>query len=263
VYFLYNLDLEQGGQPQVLLAPESPTQSRYYAPWYSADGTKLAFDDFYLGRMFVLDFNLAGAPRFIGKCASPSFSPDGSQVICYESEADYFPVYDSDNGSLITRMYHNMNDAVLPSWSPDGTEIAFAVLDGGRGEASIWKVNVGGGNPIPLATEAYEDYAPSWSPDGEWIAYQSTLTSERSEVWIMRRDGTGQKQITFSGGGGIWSRGPCFSPDGQWLAFVSSQNGTDGPDFGDVFVVSLLTGEVQQITETGGYVLDWRVTWTK
>lgn len=156
-----------------------------------------------------------------------------------------------------------MNKAVLPSWSPDGTEIAFAVLDGARGEASVWKVNVEGGNPIPLATEAYEDYAPSWSPDGEWIAYQSTLTSERSEVWIMRRDGTGQKQITFSGGGGIWSRGPCFSPDGQWLAFVSSQNGTDGPDFGDVFVVSLLTGEVQQITETGGYVLDWRVTWTK
>lgn len=262
-YFLYTLDLEQSGQPQVLLAPESPTQSRYYAPWYSADGTKLAFDDFYLGRMFVLDVNLAGAPRFIGKCASPSFSPDGSQVICYESGVKYFPVYDSSNGSLITMIYHNKSGAVLPAWSPDGTEIAFAVLDGGRGEASLWKVNVEGGNPIPLATEAYEDYAPSWSPDSEWIAYQSTLTSERSEVWIMRRDGTAPRQITFSGGGSIWSRGPCFSPDGQWLAFVSSQNGTDGPDFGEVFVVSLRTGEVRQITETGGYVLDWRVTWAK
>lgn len=262
VYFLHVLDLVQGGEPQLLLAPDSPTQSRYYAPWLSMDGAKLAFDDFYLGRMFVWDIDTSDTPNFVGRCASPSFSPDGTQVVCYESNASYFPVYDSNNGVLVDRIYHDMNGAVLPAWSPDGREIAYSVLEG-DGKASIWRVNVEGGNPIPLATEADEDYAPSWSPDSEWIAFQSTLTSERSEIWIMRRDGTERKQVTFSGGGKIWSRGPSFSPDGKWLVFVSSQNETDGPDFGDVFVVSLLTGEVSQITNTGGYVLDWRVTWSK
>ncbi len=263
VYILYTLDLTQDGEPQLLLSPEEPSQSHFQAPSLSADGSKLAFEDYTLRYMFLWGLNLSGSPWKVGECASPSFSPDGSQVICYiRGGADYFPVYDTANGSLVNQIYHNKTGAVLPAWSPDGTEIAFSVLEEGRGQASVWKINVGGGEPLPLATEAYEDYAPSWSPDGDWIAYQSTLTSDVSEVWVMRRDGTERAQITFNGGS-IWSRGPCFSPDGQWLAFVSSQNGTTGSDFGEVFVSSLLIGEVHQVTNTGGSVLDWRVTWAR
>jgi Tol biopolymer transport system component len=79
----------------------------------------------------------------------------------------------------------------------------------------------------------------------------------------MRNDGSEPRQLTFSGGGERWSRAPCFSPDGQWLAFVSNRNGSDGSDFGDIFVVSLLTGESLQVTHTDGRILDFRVTWGK
>jgi Tol biopolymer transport system component len=262
VYFLYTRDLSPAGQSQILLAPEKPTQSRYNAPWFASDGQLLTFADLYNGQIYVIDIGRASSLRPLGSCSSPSFSPDGTRVVCASGETDYFPVYDIATGREVSTIYHGKSRAVLPAWSPDGTEIAFSILDEDR-NASIWKVSVDGGDPIPLATNGTENYAPSWSPDGEWIAFQSTLTSDQSEIWIMRRDGSGLKQITFSGGGEIWSRGPCFSPDGNWLAFVSSQNGTDGPDFGEVFVISLLTGELRQVTDTGGYVYDWRVTWTK
>ena len=77
----------------------------------------------------------------------------------------------------------------------------------------------------------------------------------------MRSDGSEREQLTFSGGGSNWSRGPCFSPDGQWLAFVSNRDGGEGSDFGEVFVLSLLTDELIKLTNTGGRILDFRVTW--
>jgi WD40 repeat protein len=262
VYSLYLQDLSTQGPSQVLLSPDKPTESRYYAPWFSPDGLLLAFEERFFEKVLVMELERANLPIPVGYCSSPSFSPDGTRVICFSREEPEFPVYDVETGTQVNTIYHGKEGAVLPAWSPDGMEIAFSILDENR-NTSIWKVNVEGGDPIPLVTNGRENYAPSWSPDGEWIAFQSTLTSEYSEVWIMRRDGTGLKQITFSGGGEIWSRGPCFSPDGNWLAFVSSQKGTDGDDFGEVFVVSLVTGDVRQITDTGGYVYDWRVTWAK
>ena len=262
VYFLYIQDLSQPGSSQLLLSPDQPAQSRYYAPWFSPDGQLLAFEERFFERLLVMEPERADVPSPVGFCSSPSFSPDGTRVICFNRGEPEFPVYDVETGTQVNTIYHGKEGAVLPAWSPDGTEIAFSILDENR-NTSIWKVNVEGGDPIPLVTNGKENYAPSWSPDSEWIAFQSTLTSTKSEVWIMRRDGSDLRQITFSGGGEIWSRGPCFSPDGNWLAFVSSQKGTDGDDFGEVFVVSLVTGEVRQITDTGGYVYDWRVTWAK
>ena len=262
VYHLDLLDFASSVQPQLLLSPESPTQSRYYSPWLTSDGKSLVFDDLYLGKIFFMDLEVNGSPKLIDKCASASFAPDGRRVVCHLNGADYFPIYDVVTGEMVATINHGMFGALHPVWSPDGSEIAFSILEVGGG-SSIWKVDVDGGNPIPLAKDRSENYTSGWSPDGEWIAFQSTLTSEKSEVWIMRNDGSERRQLTFSGGGPNWSRGPCFSPDGQWLAFVSNRNGSDGEDFGDVFVVSLLTDETQQVTHTDGRVLDFRVTWGK
>lgn len=77
----------------------------------------------------------------------------------------------------------------------------------------------------------------------------------------MRDDGSERQQLTFSGGGENWSRGPCFSPDGQWLAFVSNQDAANGSDFGELFGYSLLTNELIKVTDTGGGIFDFRVTW--
>jgi serine/threonine protein kinase len=259
-YHLDMLDFSQSDRPRVLLSPEKPRESRYYSPWLTLDGKGLVFDDFYLGKIFFLDLEAVSSPRLIDNCAAASFAPDGRRVVCYLSSADYFPIYDVQTGEMVSTVNHGMSGAVIPVWSPDGSEIAFSILEAEQ-TSSIWKVSVDGGNPIPLATDAAEDYTPAWSPDGEWIVFQSTLTSEKSEVWIMRNDGSAREQLTFSGGGSNWSRGPCFSPDGQWLAFVSNRDAREGSDFGEVFVLSRLTDELIQVTDTGGWVLDFRVTW--
>jgi len=258
--FIYWLNLANEDEAQLLYAPENPSRIYLLAPWLSPDGNSLIYGNYYDTTIYNLTLDPIGSPRLVGKCQGPTVSPDGGRVICHVEGQNYFPVYDTRTGNLVDRITHGKDGAVWPAWSPDGTEIAFSVLESKKFAASVWKVSVSGGNPTLLAGDANEDYAPSWSPDSEWIAFQSNLTSDNSEVWIMRRDGSERRQITWSGNG-FWSRGPCFSPDGQWLAFVSSQNGSIGADFGEVFIVSLATGEIHQITNTGGRVYDWRVTW--
>lgn len=68
-----------------------------------------------------------------------------------------------------------------PTWSPDGSKIAF--WDNGGDD--LWMVNSNGRNPHPVTSGVY----PSWSPDGRWIAF----TSNRDGAWKlykMRPDGS-------------------------------------------------------------------------
>ena len=147
----------------------------------------------------------------------------------------------------------------IPPGRPAATELVYSVIVGGQ--TSIYRASLGAGAlPVLLAGDASENYAPAWSPDGQWIAFQSTLGSPLSDLWIMDRVGGSLQRVLYTDSA-YWSRAPSFSPDGQWLAFVSNQAGSYGADYGEIFVVSLATGETRQVSHTGGLVYDWRVDW--
>ena len=49
-----------------------------------------------------------------------------------------------------------------PSWSPDGTKIAFA--SGRDGNDEIYVMNADGSDQTRLTSDPADDYYPSWSP---------------------------------------------------------------------------------------------------
>jgi hypothetical protein len=62
----------------------------------------------------------------------------------------------------------------LPAWSPDGTKIAYAVLDQARGTSELWVVNGDGSNPRMVDLDgAMPVSGPRWSPDGTRISFTS------------------------------------------------------------------------------------------
>ncbi len=237
------------GRAQQILAQSSDGQ--YYAPLLSPDGLRMVFYKSGEGS-WVVDNLVNGNFRKLNSCTAPSWSPDGSRLICSDS---YLQIIDSYSGSMLEKLTVRGN---LPVWSPTANEIAYTQKNGD--DTSVWRYNLDNGEHILLAGNGNQNYAPAWSPDGQWIAYQSNLESADSQVWVMERNGQNARQVTDMGN---WSRAPAWSPDGSTLAFVSDAEGSAGADYGEIFLVSLISSEIRQFTSTDGSVYDWRISWNK
>ena len=169
-----------------------------------------------------------------------------------------FEIIDIETGQV--DIFINLDEnGVIPDWSETNNSIVYAaIFDGGI--TKIFTYSLLDQKSKTLTQEGSENYAPSWSPDGNWIAYQSNSNSQFSQIWIMDKDGNNKKQITnFEG---VWCRSPSWSPDGEWITFVSNMNASKEGEYGELYVVSLQTGEVIQVTKTGGAISSFRPSWT-
>ena len=93
---------------------------------------------------------------------------------------------------------------------------------------------------------------PQLSPDGQWVAYVvSTVDTKEdkstSHVWMIKIDGTNDRQITFGQEG---ESSPRWSPDGNFLSFTSSRPGKARGS--QVWVLDRRGGEAAQLTDVKG-----------
>lgn len=131
-----------------------------------------------------------------------------------------------------------------PSWSPDGKALAYYAKPAGGGQIELRVRDVVSGHTDVLARSAHDmgPAAPSWSADGSRLAFATLNASDRSQIWVVQRDGSGAMNVseTVSVRGGAW---PNLSPDGQQLLWVANQRGR-----APVMLTDLRTGRSTDLT---------------
>src|SRR5262249_34151260 len=101
-----------------------------------------------------------------------------------------------------------------PTWSPDGTKLAYVRDEQTQDGAShIEIVDADGSHPRQLTPFGSHDAAPAWSPDGIKIAYEC-----KPDICVVdASSGTVVGRPTSSDG--IADRGPAWSPNGSEMAW--------------------------------------------
>ena len=82
-----------------------------------------------------------------------------------------------------------------PSFSPDGTQIAYYHQDDLSG-GSIWVMNADGTNQHQVSPYVRYLQHPVWSPDGSLIAFDGDLDGDEwNELATVRADGSEMQEI--------------------------------------------------------------------
>jgi Tol biopolymer transport system component len=90
---------------------------------------------------------------------------DGHYIVFYSDRTGNGQIWRMDkDGDSPTQLTYNLVEGSIGGFSPDGKWVVYS-----KKGAGVWKVPVGGGNPVHL-TDAEADY-PTVSPDGKLIAY--------------------------------------------------------------------------------------------
>jgi Tol biopolymer transport system component/DNA-binding winged helix-turn-helix (wHTH) protein len=163
-----------------------------------------------------------------GLTADPAISADG-KLIAYASDRGSLGnlniwIQQLGPGGSAVQLTHSDVDADDPTFSPDGTKIAFRSKKDGGG---IYLIPVIGGEPSRLTQSGR---SPRFSPDGHWIAYWSG----GSDAVVPTVRGAGAVYVIASAGGQPKRLGldlstagnPVWSPDGKHLlVYVAPKTG--------------------------------------
>jgi DNA-binding winged helix-turn-helix (wHTH) protein len=116
---------------------------------------------------------------------------------------------------------------LFPSFSPDGTRVAFSEDEPGKRPSNIYVKMVGPGDPVRLTKNPNGDFAPAWSLDGRSIAFLRAVDYVHASIIVMPALGGQERElarIRFDAGTFLghwsWTVPPPFlawSADGKWL----------------------------------------------
>jgi tricorn protease len=183
-------------------------------------------------------------PHFVNvasRIVSADISPTGQRAV-FEARGEILTV-PAEKGDIRNLTNTPGADERYPSWSPDGTRIAY--FSDQPGQVALYIKNQNGqgeAEEIDLGSPPSYFYYPTWSPDGKKIAY----ADKRLNLWYVdlgKKTPVKVSHDRFTGEQQIYQA--AWSPDSKWLAYT--QQGLS--HMRSVFLYSLESGQSQHVTD--------------
>jgi Tol biopolymer transport system component len=133
-----------------------------------------------------------------------------------------------------------------PSFSADGSKIAFATDRNGEGH-EIWVAQTADASTRhPVTRGAHRpEGSPRWSPDGRRLAFDGLADDGVRHVYIVDEAGGPIQTVPIKAGS--FDQIPSWSHDGRWIYFGSNRSGRV-----EVWRAPANGGNAEQVTTTGG-----------
>lgn len=137
-------------------------------------------------------------------------------------------ILDVEGGSRMRLTYDDTKNELLPRWSPDGREIAFAKTTASAFERIAAEDTIhfsavdGSGETRTPIDGSY----PSFDAEWKYVAFVRTSESSGRDIYFMPMDGNAEARKLL--GGPYIEEHPALSPDGRWLVYTSYESGTEG-----------------------------------
>ena len=200
-------------------------------PSWSPDGTRIVYtrgrhndDGNWFSHIYVVNVDGTGRTKLSSgdvEDSRASYSPDGNRIV-FERLAGsgrtpdggladrdrYIATMDATGGDR-TALTNGGRWDHLPSWSPDGSRIAYVSND------AVWLIDADGSNARSVLEGAFWRGGTSWSPDGTRIAFGRGDLAQSSLI-VADLDGV-DEVVVVDLPGRNWM--PRWSPDGQRIAF--------------------------------------------
>jgi eukaryotic-like serine/threonine-protein kinase len=205
-------------------------------------------------------FDADGKPGAIvsepGTQQEPQLSPDGRRLAYTVSDssgksADIW-ILDIERG-VRTRFTFGPDVADTPVWSPDGSRIAYDLIQKGRGDLYVKDASGAGKADLLFQSEANKTPV-DWSRDGRYILFDSLDPQGKTkyDIWALPLFGD-RKPFPF-----IHSEfeepEAMFSPDTHWVAFESNESGNY-----EVYLIPFPAGGGKwQVSQGGGVQPIWK-----
>lgn len=228
-----------GAHRKELTARPSGAPSYAFGPAFSPDGTHIAYSDYVNGspgsnalvgiEVYVMTADGTAKKRLtrttmdgttqtnivIRWSFRPAYSPDGTKIVYASTQSGNSEIWVMDaDGTHKKQLTFNRHrngsagpDANFPSFSPDGTRIAF--LCGWEtlyGNICVMNANGSGRTQLThnpdngLMKDEPSSDEPAWSPDGSSIMFDSNqydpaLGRRAAQTWVMNADGSDQRVL--------------------------------------------------------------------
>ncbi len=176
-----------------------------------------------------------------GQYRKVAVSPTNSTMVAsisYGGQSDLFLV--GRDGAVIRNLTNSKADEVSPTFSPDGSQIAY--VSSAAGSPQIYVMSVGGGEGRRLTHVGGYNYAPDWGPNG--LIVFASINKGKSDIFTVDQSGAVTRLTQNQG----TNKDPSWSKDGRYVAFVSRRAAGSG-----LWLMSADGRYQAMISKGGGY----------